>query len=163
MSGWAALGKEVRKEFAGREGGEGNERRVSLMEKLRRTDELVDYTIWTMNRGIGSKFNELPTAYALLLKESIGTGVFPEAAWWERAAAIRFKGAVWKRATKRTLYARRRYVCSGMSELCFCGSSHVIGSCMCFRRLGRDGWRDEVWERDVAEAFLQLDVGDARV
>jgi len=122
---------------------------------------LVDYTIWTMNRGTGSKFNELPTAYALLLKESVGTDAFPEADWWERAPAIRFERD-WKgdqadpqRATEvrllwneHTLFLRflARY-----REL------HV------FPNARADGWRDELWNRDVAEAFLQPDASDARV
>jgi alpha-galactosidase len=122
---------------------------------------VVDYTIWTMNRGTGSKFNELPTAYALLLKESVGTDAFPEAGWWERAPAIRFERD-WKgdqadpqRATEvrllwneHTLFLRflARY-----REL------HV------FPNARADGWRDELWNRDVAEAFLQPDASDARV
>ena len=122
---------------------------------------MVDYTNWTMNRGIGSKFNELPTAYALLLKESVETDAFPQVARWEKAPAIRFERD-WKgeqadplRATEvrllwneRTLFLRffARYL-----EL------HV------FPDARADGWRDELWDRDVAEAFLQPDVSDARV
>jgi alpha-galactosidase len=114
-----------------------------------------------MNRVTGSKFNELPTACALLLEESVGTDAFPEAAWWERAPAIRFERD-WKgeqadplRATEvrllwneHTLFLRflARY-----REL------HV------FPDARPDGWRDELWERDVAEAFLQPDVSEARV
>ena len=121
----------------------------------------MDYTMWTMNRGTGSKFDDLPTAYALLLKEGVGAEGFPERDWWERAPAIRFEHD-WRgeqtdsqRATEvrllwnqQTLYLRffARY-----REL------HV------FPDARADGWRDELWVRDVAEAFLQPDTGNARV
>jgi alpha-galactosidase len=122
---------------------------------------VVDYTIWTMNRGTVSKFDALPTAYALRLKESVGAEGFPVTAWWERAPAIRFerdwrgKEADSQRATEvrllwneQTLFLRflARY-----REL------HV------FPDARADGWRDELWERDVAEAFLQPDASDERV
>jgi alpha-galactosidase len=114
-----------------------------------------------MNRGTVSKFDQLPTAYALLLKESVGTEGFPLEAWWKRAPAIRFEQD-WRgeqedpqRATEvrllwneQTLFLRflARY-----KEL------HV------FPDARADGWRDELWERDVAEAFLQPDAIDKRV
>jgi alpha-galactosidase len=122
---------------------------------------MVDYTIWAMNRGTVSKFDDLPTAYALLLKESVGSEEFPDAAEWGKAPAIRFERD-WRgqqadpqRATEarllwneQTLFLRffARY-----REL------HV------FPEARADGWRDELWERDVAEAFLQPDASDARV
>jgi len=122
---------------------------------------MVDYTIWTMNRGTVSKFNDLPTAYALLLKESVGSEEFPDATGWEKAPAIRLERdwrgqrADRQRSTEvrllwneQTLFLRfiARY-----REL------HV------FPNARADGWRDELWERDVAEAFLQPDASDARV
>jgi alpha-galactosidase len=129
--------------------------------KWEENGRVVDYTIWTMNRAPGSKFAELPTAYALLLKESVGTGGFPAAAWWERTPPIQFDRD-WRgehtdpeRATEvrllwneQTLFLRfiARY-----REL------HV------FPDARADGWRDELWERDVAEAFLQPYANDARV
>src|SRR5580692_291994 len=114
-----------------------------------------------MSRGTGSKFDELPTAYALLLRESLGTGAFPQGAWWERAPAIQFdrdwrgEQADPQRATEvrllwneQTLFLRffARY-----REL------HM------FPDARADGWRDELWERDVAEAFLQPDASDAGI
>jgi alpha-galactosidase len=113
-----------------------------------------------MNRGTESKFDELLTAYALLLKESVTVEGFPEQIWWERALAIRFERD-WRgekadpqRATEvrllwneQTLFLRflARY-----REL------HV------FPDARADGWRDELWERDVAEAFLQPDASETR-
>jgi alpha-galactosidase len=114
-----------------------------------------------MNGGTILKFDGLPTAYALRLKDGVGPGGFPEAASWERAPAIRFERD-WRgeqadpqRATEvrllwneQTLFLRffARY-----REL------HV------FSDSRADGWRNELWERDVAEAFLQPDASDSRV
>jgi alpha-galactosidase len=114
-----------------------------------------------MNGGTVLKFDGLPTAYALRLKEGARPEEFPATAWWERAPAIRFERN-WRgehadpqRATEvrlvwneQTLFLRffARY-----REL------HV------FSDARADGWRDELWERDVAEAFLQPDASDPRV
>ncbi|HWY06366.1 MAG TPA: carbohydrate-binding family 9-like protein [Candidatus Acidoferrales bacterium] len=114
-----------------------------------------------MTRGSEPQVGKLPTAYALLLKESVGVQGFPEEAWWERTPAVRFE-LDWRgehadpqRATdvrllwnEHTLFVRffARY-----REL------HV------FSDARPDGWRDELWERDVAEAFLQPDASDPRV
>ncbi len=122
---------------------------------------MVDYTIWTMNRGTVSKFDELPTAYALRLKEKVAAEGFPEAAYWEKAPAIRFERD-WRgeeadpqRATEvRLLWNEQAlflWFFARYREL------HV------FPDARGDGWRNELWERDVAEAFLQPDANDARV
>ena len=154
----AKCAKSLLAEETGQDCGEGSSLRKGKDEK---NEGVVDYTIWTMHRGTVSKFDELPTAYALLLKESVGTAGFPEATCWEQAPAIRFERD-WRgeqadpeRATEvrllwneQTLFLRffARY-----REL------HV------FPDARADGWRDELWERDVAEAFLQPDMSDARV
>ncbi|HET6929464.1 MAG TPA: carbohydrate-binding family 9-like protein [Candidatus Acidoferrum sp.] len=114
-----------------------------------------------MNGGTVLKFDGLPTVYALWLKETAGPDGLPGAKWWEKAPAIRFdrdwrgEQADPRRATevrllwsKETLYLR---FVSHYREL------HV------FPDARADGWRDELWERDVAEAFLQPDTRDARV
>jgi alpha-galactosidase len=153
---------EVRKEFAGRrDGEERGERLLPGGGKSEKNCRLVDYTIWTMNHASGPKLNELPTAYALRLRESAEEAGFPSADCWKRAPAIRFEHD-WRgeqadpqRATEvrllwneQTLFLRflARY-----REL------HV------FPDARADGWRDELWERDVAEAFLQAGRSDARV
>ena len=113
-----------------------------------------------MTRGSEPQVGKLPTAYALLLMENVGAEGFPEAASWEKAPAIRFEHD-WKgeeadpqRATEvqllwnaRTLFLR---FFAEYREL------HV------FPDARADGWRDELWERDVAEAFLQPDAKDER-
>jgi len=106
-------------------------------------------------------FHKLPTAYALRLRETVAVEGFPDRAGWEKAPAIRFdhdwKGAnadagrgtevrvLWNPAT---LFLR---FVANYREL------HV------FQDARPDGWRDQLWERDVAEAFLQPEDGDPLV
>ncbi|HTA56826.1 MAG TPA: carbohydrate-binding family 9-like protein [Candidatus Baltobacteraceae bacterium] len=129
--------------------------------KKENNGRLVDYTIGTMNGGTVLKFGGLPTAYALRLKESVGLDGFPEAGFWERAPAIRFEGD-WRgeqsdpqRATEVRLLWNEQMLY--MRFVCHYRELHV------FPDARADGWRDELWERDVAEAFLQPDTRDARI
>lgn len=114
-----------------------------------------------MNRGSVSKCDKLPTAYVVLLKESVGEEGFPAAASWERTPGIRFdrdwKGnqADSQRATEvRLLWNEQSLFLRFLARY---RELHV------FPDARADGWRDELWERDVAEAFLQSDASDARV
>jgi alpha-galactosidase len=114
-----------------------------------------------MNRTTVSKFDELPAAYALLLKESVGEDAFPKAACWEKSSTIRFERD-WRgeqadplRATEvRLLWNRDTLFLQFFARY---RELHV------FPDARADGWRDKLWERDVAEAFLQPDASDARV
>jgi len=121
----------------------------------------LNYTIWAMNPAPVSQTGKLPTAYALHLKERIGPDGFPGRTSWEKAPAIRFSSD-WRGGendsqretevrllwTRDTLFLRfvARY-----REL------HV------FSDARPDGWRDQLWDRDVAEAFLQPDASDPMV
>ena len=120
----------------------------------------MDYTIWAMNSGTDSQFGELPTAYALLLEERVEEAGFPEKAWWKRTPAIRFdrdwrgEQADPQRATEvRLLWSEQTLFLRFLARY---RDLHV------FPDARADGWRGELWERDVAEAFLQPDAGDAR-
>jgi alpha-galactosidase len=149
---------ELRKEFAGQR---DEALRTARFRRGKQNGRLVDYTIGTMNPSAVSHFAELPTVSALLFEGSVGEEGFPGAGWWEKAQAIRFERD-WRgersdpqRATEvcllwneQTLYVR---FVSHYREL------HV------FPDARADGWRDELWDRDVAEAFLQPDASDARV
>src|SRR5215831_2012894 len=110
-----------------------------------------------MNSSIVLPFHKLPTARALRLRETVAVRGFPDRAWWEKAPAIGFdhdwKGAnadrgratevrvLWNPAT---LFLR---FVANYREL------HVFQDAL------PDGWRDQLWERDVAEAFLQPEDG----
>ena len=113
-----------------------------------------------MNGETDPQFGELPTAYALLLEERVEETGFPEKAWWERTPAIRFdrdwrgEQADPQRATEvRLLWSEQTLFLRFLARY---RDLHV------FPDAGADGWRDKLWERDVAEAFLQPDASDAR-
>lgn len=114
-----------------------------------------------MRSRLDSPFDELPTVYALLLREDVGAEGFPEAESWERASAIRFDGD-WRgmqadpqRATELRLLWNEETLF--LRFLAWYREVHV------FPDARADGWRDELWERDVAEVFLQPESSDPRV
>jgi alpha-galactosidase len=122
---------------------------------------LVDYTIGTMNGGTVLKFGGLPTAYALRLKESVRPDGFPGAGQWERTPAIRFERD-WRGELGDPLRATE-------VRLLWNEQTLYVRFVACYRELHvfpdarADGWRNELWERDVAEAFLQPDASDLHV
>jgi len=147
--------RRVRNKFAGRIAG------VAQFGFWMSFVAALNYTIWAMNPASASQTGKLPTAVALYLKEPIGLERFPSRASWEQAPAIRFSSD-WKgqqadpqRETEvRLLWTRDtlflRFV-ARFREL------HV------FPDARPDGWRDQLWDRDVAEAFLQPDTSDPLV
>lgn len=114
-----------------------------------------------MNAGTDLKFAGLPTAYALQLKESVGVEEFPETEWWERTPAIRFEHN-WRGEQADPQRATEVRLLWNEQTLYLRFVSHYRELNM-FPDARADGWRDELWERDVAEAFLQPDASDARV
>jgi len=153
---------KVRKEFAGRRDGMASDAQaVSPAWKNAGNRWAVDYTVGAMNGGAVLKFDGLPTAYALRLKEGVGPEGFPAAAGWERAPAIRFERD-WRgeqadpqRATEVRLLWN--------DEALFLRFLARYRELHIFPDARADGWRDELWLRDVAEAFLQPDTSDPRV
>ena len=114
-----------------------------------------------MNGGTVLKFDGLPTASALRLTEGVRPEEFPTPAWWERAPAICFERD-WKgeqtdpqRATEVRLLWNEQTL--------FMRFSARYRELYAFPDARADGWRDELWERDVAEAFLQPDASDPGV
>jgi alpha-galactosidase len=129
--------------------------------KKENSGRLVDYTIGTMNGGTVLKFDGLPTAFALRLKEAMGPEGFPAAAWWERAPAIGFERD-WKGERpdpQRSTEVRLLWT----EQTLFLRFSARYRELNLFPDARADGWRDELWERDVAEAFLQPDASDPLV
>ena len=142
----------VRNEFAGRKAG------VTLFGFWMSFVAPLNYTIWAMNPASASQTMHLPTAVALYLKEPVGPDGFPSNASWEMAPAIRFS-ADWQgrdadpqRETEvRLLWTR---------ETLFLRFLARFRELYVFPNARRDGWRDQLWNRDVAEAFLQPDASD---
>jgi hypothetical protein len=146
------LSRRVRNEFAGRIAG------ATLLGLWMSFGVALNYTIWAMKPANGSEANPLPTAHAIFLKEEVGTEGFPQDGAWELAPAIRFD-ADWKglqadpgRSTEVRLLWNR--------ETLFLKFRAHFRELNFFSDARPDGWRDELWERDVAEAFLQPDDSD---
>ena len=114
-----------------------------------------------MNGGTVLKFHGLPIAYALLFKGSVGTEGFPQEIWWERAPAIRFDRD-WRGEQEDSQRATEVRLLWNEQTL-FLRFLARYRELYVFPDARTDGWRDELWKRDVAEAFLQADTSDARV
>jgi alpha-galactosidase len=111
--------------------------------------------------SVTSAFLGLPTAHALRLRQTVDAEGFPEKSAWEKAPAIRFDhdwrgaNADPQRGTEvRVLWNRETLF---LQFFCRFRELHV------FPDARPDGWRDQLWERDVAEAFLQPDDRDPRI
>jgi alpha-galactosidase len=118
----------------------------------------VNYTGDSMKSGSFDNPKSTPTAIALRLTETPDSGGFPAKAAWEKAPAFPFdhdwkgENADPQRATEvrliwtpETLYLRFH-----------CKYEKIF----VFPDARADGWRYELWERDVAETFLQPDSTD---
>lgn len=121
----------------------------------------LNYTIPNMNSLPGTGSNGTPTAIAFRLKEKTDKEGFPTTAAWEQAAALRFDRD-WKgenpdpgRATEvRLLWT---------PETLFLRFHCTYRNITVFPDSREDGWRYELWDRDVAETFLQPDSSDPLV
>lgn len=115
----------------------------------------LNYTMDTMHPATGESQQ---TAIALHLNERTDNEGFPPRAAWEKAAAIRYDRD-WtgenpdpERATEvRLLWT---------AETLFIRFRCVYRNITVFPDARADGWRYELWDRDVAETFLQPDSTD---
>jgi TspO/MBR family/Carbohydrate-binding family 9 len=118
----------------------------------------LNYTIWTMNPVQASERTTLPTAYALRLKEPLGVEGLPPAVSWDKAPAYSFDQD-WKGENpdpKRMTEVRVLWT----PETFFLRFQCKYTNIYVFPDARADGWRYELWERDVAETFLQPDSSD---
>ena len=121
----------------------------------------LNYTIWTMNPLHAAERPTLPTAYALRLKEQLKTDEFPSASAWEKAQGLHFDQD-WKGENsdpQRGTEVRLLWT----PETLFLRFHCNYRSIFVFPDARADGWRYELWDRDVAETFLQPDSTDPMV
>ena len=121
----------------------------------------LHYTGTNMNQTAGSEQQDLPTAYAQHFQGKLDEGKFPAQTAWEKAPAIRYESD-WQgknpdagRATEvRLLWTPDtlfiRFYCKYRTITVFPDSRP-------------DGYRLGMWDRDVAETFLQPDSTDPMV
>jgi len=119
---------------------------------------LLNYNIWTMNPDTAPIPNNLPTAYALRISERLDREGFPEKFSWQKAPVLRFdqdwkgRNADPRRATEIQLL--------WTPEALFLRFHCAYRTITVYPDARADGWRDELWDRDVAETFLQPDSSD---
>ena len=121
----------------------------------------LNYTSNTMIHASDEHSKSTPTSFALRLTEKTDAEGFPEKSAWEQAPAYSFDQD-WKgenldpgRATEvRLLW---------MPDTLFLRFHCKYKNIFVFPDARPDGWRYELWDRDVAETFLQPDSTDAFV
>lgn len=118
----------------------------------------LNYTVWVMNPVHASERSALPTAYALRLKEPLDAEGLPAAASWQKAPAYSFDHD-WKGENPDPARATEVRVLWTPDTL-FLRFHCNYKSIFVFPDARPDGWRYELWDRDVAETFLQPDSTD---
>ena len=113
-----------------------------------------------MDQTPASDESRLPTATAIRLTESVDSEGFPSSRDWKRVPAVQFdhdwrgENADPERSTEvRILWA---------PETLFLRFQQRYRTITVYPDARPDGWRDELWDRDVAEVFLQPDASDPR-
>jgi alpha-galactosidase len=101
---------------------------------------------------------KLPTATALRLDSTLDDTGFPEASAWQQAPASKFD---WDWQGKNRDNARETEVrILWTSDFLFFRFQAKYRTINVFSDARADGWRDKLWDRDVAEVFLQPDWSD---
>jgi len=119
----------------------------------------LNYTIWTMNPNSAGGGKQVVAAIALRFDGQTDEQGFPSVDSWNKAAAILFDQD-WKGQNSRP--ARSTEVrLLWTPETLFLRFSAKYESLNVYDDARSDGWRDQLWERDVAEVFLQPDGSDA--
>lgn len=121
----------------------------------------LNYTILTMNSSPLDNAKATPTAVALYLTEKIDSEGFPPTSAWEKAPAFRFDQD-WKGENsdpQRATEVRLLWTPGTLFLQFHCNYRNIT----VFPDARADGWRYELWDRDVAETFLQPDSSDPMV
>jgi alpha-galactosidase len=123
-----------------------------------RTADRIEWR--AMDHTPASDESRLPIATAIRLTESLDSEGFPSSRDWKRVPTVRFdhdwhgENADPERSTEvRILWA---------PETLFLRFQQRYRTITVYPDARPDGWRDELWDRDVAEVFLQPDASDPR-
>jgi alpha-galactosidase len=118
----------------------------------------LNYNDWRMYLPMSTNANELPTAFAVRLTDPPDAEGFPSESAWGKCPRMRFEND-WQgqnadpdRATEVQLL--------WTPDTLFLKFHARYRTITVFPDARGDGWRDELWNRDVAEAFLQPDSRD---
>jgi alpha-galactosidase len=121
----------------------------------------LNYTSFTMNSGAIENSSKPFIAFADRLIGPMDSDGFPSKAAWDKASSLHFdrdwqgKNSDRQRATEvRLLWT---------ADTLFLRFHCQYRSLTVFSDARPDGWRDKLWDRDVAETFLQPDASDPRI
>ena len=118
----------------------------------------LNYTIWTMSPNAIAGGKPTLTAVAVRLTEGTDKQGFPTATSWNKAGAVMFDHD-WKgQNSTPPLATEVRLLWT--PETLFLRFVSKYQSLNTFPDARNDGWRDQLWDRDVAETFLQPDDTD---
>ena len=118
----------------------------------------VHYTIWTMNGQSATNPDSLPTIRAHCLEHAVGAEGFPSTEDWRAAQPVQFDWD-WRGENKdgqRATEVRLLWT----PETLFIRFEARYRTITVYSDSRSDGWRYQLWEKDVAEAFLQPESGD---
>jgi alpha-galactosidase len=118
----------------------------------------LNYTVWRMNPPVSRSMSELPTAFASRLASQPDAEGFPDTSAWAKSSPLRFEHD-WKGENgdpARSTEVRLLWT----PDTLFVRLLANYETITVFPDAREDGWRDELWNRDVAEAFLQPDSRD---
>lgn len=117
-----------------------------------------------MNESVNLKESRqrsgLPTGTALRLQSGVDSQGLPTPEHWQNASPVRFDQD-WRgenRDSQRSTEVRILYT----DDVLFLRFHQTYRTLTVFPDARQDGWRDGLWDRDVAEAFLQPDWSDPR-
>ena len=118
----------------------------------------LNYTIWTMNPNTAAHLRQAPTAVAIRLTIAPDAAGFPTKPSWEAAPAFWFDQD-WKGDNRNPACATEVRLL-WTPETLFLRFLAKYQSLNIYNEARSDGWRDQLWDRDVAEVFLQPDDSD---
>jgi alpha-galactosidase len=120
---------------------------------------MLNYTVWTMDGKSARGADSLPTIHARKLAHGVDTAGFPSAQDWQSAQPVQFAWD-WRgenQDEQRGTEVRLLWT----PETLFVRFAARYRNTTVFLDARDDGWRYQLWEKDVAEAFLQPESGDA--
>jgi alpha-galactosidase len=115
----------------------------------------LNYTVWRMNPTVPRSMSELPTAIASRFASQPDKEGFPDNNAWGNCSPLRFAHD-WKGEnadSARSTDVRLLWT----PETLFVRFEAKYRTITVFTDAREDGWRNELWNRDVVEVFLQPD------
>ncbi|MFI5059663.1 MAG: sugar-binding protein [Candidatus Acidiferrales bacterium] len=120
----------------------------------------LNYTVWRMNPPLSRSMGELPTAFASRFADQPDAEGFPDSSAWAKSPPLRFEHD-WK-GENADLARSTEVHLLWTTQTLFVRFQTAYRNITVFPDAREDGWRDDLWNRDVAEIFLQPDSRDPR-